>query len=101
MKKCKLCGFEHRVGSFDKDEWMESAKKLKKTWAEEAKKYLSGKQIIQVATYFKRYNEGKVTCVSTPEEIAKEFGYEVPTETVQEQSEPEIDINEINYPEEE
>ena len=42
----------------------------------EALKYLSGKKIVQVATYFKRYNEGKVTCVMNPAEIAKEFGYE-------------------------
>lgn len=45
----------------------------------EAVKYLSGKQIIEVATYFKKYNEGKISIVMTPEEVAREFGYTQPT----------------------
>lgn len=41
----------------------------------EAVKYLTGKQIIEVATYFKMYNEGKVSIVMTPTEVAAKFGY--------------------------
>jgi len=51
---------------------------------------MSGKEIIQCATYFAKYSEGKVTVVMTPEEIAKEFGYEEP------KSHPELDMNEPN-----
>lgn len=51
----------------------------------DALKYLSGKEIIQVATYFKRYNEGKVTCVMEPLEIAEVFGYVVPAPTTEAQ----------------
>jgi len=40
------------------------------------KKYeLSGKHIIQVATFFSKYSLGQVSVVMSPEEIASEFGY--------------------------
>lgn len=42
----------------------------------EALKFLSGKSVLQTATYFAGYSNGKNTVVMTPEEIAKEFGYE-------------------------
>jgi len=63
--------------------------------AKDAVDYLTGKQIIQVATYFAKYSQGKVTVVMEPGEIAKEFGYQETEEPVndgemgeQEQIEP-------------
>ena len=47
---------------------------------EDGEKYLSGKGIIQVATYFSKYSLGKITVVMTLEEIAKELGYEAKEE---------------------
>lgn len=43
---------------------------------EAAEEELSGKHILQVATYFAGYNNGKLTIVMKPNEIAKVFGYE-------------------------
>ena len=42
---------------------------------EDALAHLEGKKILQVATYFNRYNNGKLTVVMTPEEVAMTFGY--------------------------
>ena len=50
--------------------------------AKDAVDYLTGKQIIQVATYFAKYSQGKVTVVMEPGEIAKEFGYQETEEPV-------------------
>jgi len=50
----------------------------------EALEFISGKEIIQVATYFSAYSRGKVTVTMTPDEIAKEFGYDSPVKTQEE-----------------
>jgi hypothetical protein len=54
---------------------------------------LLGKEIIQVATYFAKYSLGEISVVMSPEEIAKEFGYE--------ESKEEVNLDEVDYPEEE
>jgi hypothetical protein len=61
--------------------------------AKEGIKYLSGKQVIQVATYFAAYSQGKATVVMTPAEIATAFGYEIKEEAPL----TEDDLNSINF----
>lgn len=47
---------------------------------------LSGKHIVEVATFFSKYSLGEITVTMTPEEIAEKFGYKVEPEP---ESEPE------------
>jgi len=62
--------------------------------------YLSGKQVVQVATYFAKYSGGKVTVMMSPEEIAKEFGYKQEPEPEPEaESEPEEEPEETKQEE--
>ena len=55
---------------------------------DEGLKYLTGKQIVTVATYFAKYSKGEVTVVMSPDDISEAFGYEVkkPEPTVFEQA---------------
>jgi hypothetical protein len=41
---------------------------------------LTGKHVLDVATFFARYNAGKVIASMTPEQVAEEFGYVAPKE---------------------
>ena len=46
--------------------------------ARDEKYDLSGKHVLQIATYFVAFSEGRVNVTMTPEEVAVEFGYEKP-----------------------
>ncbi len=60
----------------------------------EALKYISGKEIVQVATYFAKYSKGEVTVVMNPNEIASAFGYAEQAELPKEE---ELDLSELPF----
>lgn len=72
---------------------------------DEAEKQLTGKHIVEVATYFHRYTAGKIIVSMDIEEVASKLGYEKPeapiattaTEVFQRQVEEEIDMSEVPF----
>jgi len=69
----------------------------------EALKFLTGKEIIQVATYFAKYSEGHITVVTESKQTAVkqvETDDEDPSDPNSDPTDKEIDMNEVFPPEE-
>ena len=69
---------------------------------EKAEQELTGKHIVQVATYFHKFTSGKIVASMSPDEIAEQFGYvrtveDIVSEPLPTMIDEEIDISDLPF----